>query len=167
MKRGTAFFLALILLLSFSGCSIWQGSSADVAPITVHTGGGDTTPYVNFLWAQSYGENGWIAADGTRISWNLSQLCNEFPEITYGNDFQIRYQDGVTFQHLSVYNAELQCIHQNVTQDVLKTLPDGTYYLVINVNVQGKYIAAEKQHETSGYECAYKLQVSGSNPQNK
>lgn len=159
MKKWTAFFLALILLLSFTGCSIWQESAADETYIMVRSAGVDTDPYVNFLWSHTYGEYGWLSADGIRISWELSQVCSQFPVVVYANDFEIRCQDGVTFQYLSVYNEEFQCIHQNVTQDILMTLPDGTYYLVITAKGQGAYILAENTFETYGYEFAYKLLV--------
>lgn len=79
--------------------------------------------------------------------------------VTYGDDFEIRCHDKVNVTGIDIYDAKLEPISTNVTQQILNTLSPGTYYLLINIRVQGNYILAAKDHEYSGYDCAYKLIV--------
>lgn len=117
-------------------------------------------PYENFLWAEIWTENGWLSGDGMRISYKFSDIHNEIPQITYCDDFKIHYKEGVEFLSLSVYNSDFDRIHHSTKQEVLSDLAEGTYYLVITVKVQGKYIETEEKYEYSGYECAYKIIIT-------
>ena len=117
-------------------------------------------PYENFLWAEKWSEKGWVSGDGMSISHKLSDIDKEIPQITYGDDFEIHYGEGVEFISLSVYNSDFDRIHHNVQQEVLHTLEEGTYYLAITVKVQGEYIEADEKYEYSGYECAYKFVIN-------
>ena len=117
-------------------------------------------PYEYFLWAEKWSENGWLSADAMSISNKLPDIDEEIPQISYGDDFEVYYGKNVEFISLSVYNSDFDRIHQNVQQEVLSTLEEGTYYLVITVKVQGEYIEADEKYEYTGYECAYKLVIN-------
>lgn len=156
MKRLSIFAMVLILLLSFAGCSD-QGT--DETPLLIHSNGKDREPYLNFAWASSYTGDGWISASGYRISMQSPDIFNEFPEIPYGNDFSLKYGNNASLNSVTVYDADRNIIYQRTTEEVWKELEPGTYYLVIDVTVQGKYIASEKRHESTGYECACKLVI--------
>ena len=156
MKRSIAFFLAAMLLLICTGCGLWNGS-ANEPLIVVHSEGVDIEPYEIFRWSQSWTNNGWLSADSFYLDGELAELSKSFPVITYGDDFEIRCGDKVTVKDFAIYDAELQPIRTNTTQQFLNTLSPGTYYLLINVRVQGDYVPAAKDHAYSGYDCACKL----------
>ena len=174
MKKLTALVLALALMLSFGGCANIENNKDTDAPnsdqtkpvivndslILVQSVDALEKPYENFLWAENWSENGWVSADGMSISHKLSDIAKEIPQITYGDDFEIHYGEGVEFISLSVYNSDFDRIHHNVQQEVLRTLEEGTYYLAITVKVQGEYFEADEKYECSGYECAYKLVIN-------
>ena len=157
MKRAVILLLVFVLLLC-SGCSVWD-DSADVSLIQVHSNQVSVAPYESLLWAQSWTGEGWLAVDAVSLSRQFSQVYQEFPSVTYGDDFEFRCREGVSVQYLSVYDANLDTVHSNASLDALKTLSPGTYYLVINVKVQGYYIPAAENYEYTGYECAYQLIV--------
>ena len=164
MKKLIALVLALALMFSFGGCANIENNKNDIivddSLILVQSVDALEKPYENFLWAEKWSENGWVSGDGMSISHKLSDINKEIPQITYGDDFEIHYGEGVEFISLSVYNSDFDIIHHNVQQDVLHTLEEGTYYLAITVKVQGEYIEADEKYEYSGYECAYKLVIN-------
>lgn len=133
-------------------------TSADQGPlITVESNGEQVQPCPLFLWAQTWTERGWLNADGANFLEIHSEFSEEIPVITYGDDFEIHYRDGVSFLYLSVYNANFERIHHNVEQSVLSELEDGEYYIGFVVDEQGKYIESEKDYEMKGYECILRL----------
>ena len=127
-------------------CLVWVKSADTISK-----------PYEKFLWENIWTGNGWLNADEISIFHELPDISKEFQQITYSDDFEIHYAEGVEFSSLSIYNSDFERIHHNVQPEVLQTLGQGTYYLVIVVSVQGKYIEAEEKYEYSGDECAYKL----------
>lgn len=157
MKRLSIFLLVLVMLLSFGGC--FGQEQPDKAPLLIQSNGKEWEPYVNFLWAESRSENGWVAADGIRISNQFSNLSEKIPEIPYGSDFTLRYRDKVSLLSISVYDADGKLIQQNTKEEIWKSLAPGTYYLVVTVQVQGNYILADEKHEYTGLECACKLVI--------
>lgn len=175
MKKLMAFVLTFALMLSFSGCqpldssiqemddSTYEQSKpviVDDSLILVQSIDVLSKPYENFLWSEIWSEHGWLNVDGMRISYKFSDIRNEIPQITYCDDFEIHYKNGVEFLSLSVYNSAFARIYHNTKQEVLGDLTEGTYYLVITVKEQGKYIEAEEKYEYSGYECAYKIIIA-------
>ena len=164
MKRSTAFVLVFVCMLLLGGCKNADVPNSDQTKsddplILVRSNDETSKPYENLLWQQQWSGRGWLSADAASISLTLSEVCNELPQITYGDDFEIRCGDGVEFLSVSVYSSDFDRIHHNVSADVLKDLAGGTYYLVITVKSQGKYVAAQGEYEYSGYECACKMIV--------
>jgi hypothetical protein len=117
--------------------------------------------YENFLWSKKWIEAGWISGDGMSVSHKFSVIENEIPQITYCDDFEIFYKEGIEFLSFSIYNSNFSRIYHNVKDDVLSDLEEGTYFLIINVKSQGEYIETEEKYEYSGYECVYKIHIAG------
>ena len=162
MKKLLVMVLALVFMLSCSGCRGDEPKGSVVVEdslILVEVGDTLSKPYENFLWAETWSEHGWLSMDGTSLSRQFSEVQQEIPTIAYGNDFEIHYKEGVTFISVSVYNDAFESVYHNETQDVLKDLAEGEYYLVITVKKQGDYVEAEEKYEYSGYECAYYMKV--------
>ena len=156
MKRTIAFFLVAVLLLICTGCGLWN-NPADEPLIVEYSGGEAVEPYEKFRWSQSWTNNGWLAADSVYMIGELEELSKSFPSITYSDDFEIRCGSKVTATGLRVFDSALESIRTNATESFLDTLSPGTYYILINVRVQGNYIAAAKDYEYSGFDCGYTL----------
>lgn len=156
MKKQIAWILALVFLLACCGC----GSQDPQPPLVIHSGGTPVNPYENWVSSQYWTENGWLAADGYRISMELPRIAEKFPEITYGDDFEITYGKKATFLELDIYSSKFELVYNNTQLKALNILESGTYYIVITVRIQGRYIEAGKDYESSGVECAYKLIVT-------
>lgn len=156
MKRFAVLILVMILLLSFGGCF---GQNPEETPLLIHSNGQDHEPYCTFTWASSYTAEGWLSASGYRISMLPPDVFNEFPEICYSSDFTLQYGKNASLSSVTVYDADRKIIYDHTTEEVWKDLEPGTYYLVFQITVRGRYIAAEEQHESTGYECAFKLVI--------
>lgn len=161
MKRIIALVLILGVIFSFSGCREAKNEENEALQNLIQVQSGDTLikSYENFLWATMWTENGWLSLDGERISRKFSEVYSEIPQIAYCDDFEIQYREGVEFVSLSVYNSDFDIIYNNVKQEVLRDLADGTYYLVITVKEQGEYIESEEKYEYASSECVYKLVI--------
>ena len=116
--------------------------------------------YENSIWSDQWNEqSGWISSDGSRISVEYPSVNFYIPKITYSDNFEFHFKENITSAHFTVYNNKFEKINQGETKDVLKGLEDGTYYLVIEVVIQGEYVESEGKYEKSGYECVYKMTV--------
>jgi hypothetical protein len=129
--------------------------------ILVQSGEALSKPYENFLWSKKWIEAGWISGDGMSVSHKFSGIENEIPQITYCDDFEIFYKEGVEFLSFSIYNSNFTRTHHNVKHEVLSDLEEGTYFLIITVKLQGRFIETEEKYEYSGYECVYKIHIAG------
>jgi len=131
-------------------------------PLSIRYENRETFPYVNSLWAESWTEYGWLSGDGMSVSRKFSDIQAELPPLVYHKDWEILYQDGVSFLYVSIYSEDYERLHHNEELSVLDELSAGRYYLVITVKKQGDYIEASQKHESRGYECVFALEVSGS-----
>jgi hypothetical protein len=129
--------------------------------ILVQSGNALSKPYENFFWSKKWIEDGWINGDGMSVSHKFSVIENEIPQITYCDDFEIFYKEGVEFLSFSIYNSNFTRTHHNVNHAVLSDLEEGTYFLIITVKLQGRFIETEEKYEYSGYECVYKIHIAG------
>ena len=120
-----------------------------------------TLPYENFLWGESWSEGGWFTMDGTAVSRQFSQIVGEIPVFTYHKDLRISYGENVSPKTIAVYGADFYKIYSDATTKDLNKLPEGDYYLVITVEVQGDYIEQAAADARSGYECVYRMVVTG------
>ena len=164
MKKFVFLFISLVLLLSFCGCSAIlppeeaSTEATENTPIFAICDGKVIEPYKSFLWAETWSGDGWIAADGMRISSQLPTISHTLPTIN-GKDFDIHYGSGISPESISVYNSEFECIHNTDEPCPTDLLEEGTYYLVITVIEQGKFIPLQGKHESSCYEYAYKIVI--------
>lgn len=171
MKKLLAMILALAFAFSLVGCNsksnenesddpdIGAVGSVNVADSLILVQSGDTLskPYENFLWSEEWSEVGWISMDGSMIAERFLEKQQEIPQITYREDFEIRYKIGVTLISVSVYNSDFEFLRRDAEPSFLKDLASGTYYLVITVKEQGEYIRADQKYEYTGYECVYQI----------
>lgn len=189
MKKLSMLILLMLLLLVLSGCGREQEQIAAVPEdssklsvteadarkseadetvdmsnslISVYSDGILTEPYENWIWSETYYGDGWLSADGISIYYEFPEVHEEIPRINYGDDFEIYYGNGVSFSFISVYSENFEELYHNEGEYVLENLKEGTYYIVISVKAQGKYIKSEDKYESSGYQCVYKLEVSDS-----
>lgn len=159
MKKAFVFTLALVIIASLFGCNGSNAVKVEDSFILVCSNGELVAPYENFLWSESRVGEHWISADGRSIVYESSEVWNEIPQITYSEDFKIHYRKKVSLKSINLYSLDFDAIHQNAEQVDLNNLPTGEYYLAIRVCRQGKFVWLEGKHESSGYECVYKLIV--------
>ena len=126
----------------------------------LQSGGTYTRSYENHIWSQNWSEkSGWVCVDGTRMSMLYPSVQIRIPRIDYSNNFEFHFKENITSVYFTVYDTNFEKVKQGETKDALKDLSDGTYYLVVEVTKQDEYVESEKQYETSGYECVYKMKV--------
>ena len=126
----------------------------------LQSGGTYTRSYENHIWSQNWSEkNGWVCVDGTIMSMLYPSVQIWIPRIDYSNNFEFHFKENITSVYFTVYDTNFEKVKQGETKDALKDLSDGTYYLVVEVTKQDEYVESEKQYETSGYECVYKMKV--------
>ena len=187
MKLQRILILGLLLLMGLAGCTKSEPAEEFVLPtppqtetptenppeapketpdaeealLAVRSGAVQISCYENFLWASSWTGDGWLSADGMSLFHQLSNLCNEFPEIAFCEDFSFLCHKDAVFSSFSVYNEAFERLHYNTQNlQVLEELPRGIYYLVGNVTIRGSWIEEEDAYEMTGYECACKLIIS-------
>lgn len=112
------------------------------------------------MWSSTWTGNGWLAADGMSISYKLPLMYDELPAISYSSDFALQYNEYISFTDLSVFNYNLEQICFNVDMSYLNKLPEGEYYVSVDIVEQGNFIEEESAFEKKGYECVFKLVVS-------
>ena len=128
--------------------------------ILVTSNGETSAPFVDgTYWSTTWTGEYWISGDGMPLIYSLPEIAHELPIIIYGSDFSVDFRENVSFSWLSIFNASFERIHHNVDLSYLEELSEGTYYIIIVVNEQGKFISTENKHESFGYECAYNMVV--------
>ena len=176
MKRSFALILAITMFLSLAACSKTEPEISTPVPdfsaqsseeenstpmpaCYVVSNGEMIEAYENFVWSNDYDEKGWLCADGEYYEDLFPLGKDEIPEVTYSEDFQVIYGESVTSKTVNVYDENFGQISENGTLEDLSALPGGTYYLVLQVRTQGKYIEEEKKSESSCSEYIYKLTI--------
>ncbi len=144
-------------LLAETGSSAVPASAESMHLITVTSNGETIAPYENFAFARSWAENGWLYADGIALLYQLPELADELPVVTYSDNFAVQYKSGVSFLRMSVCSEAFEQIEHNARLEYIKELPAGTYYIGIVVTFDGKYIESEGEAEYIAYECAFRL----------
>ncbi|MBQ3125797.1 MAG: hypothetical protein IJC15_01895 [Clostridia bacterium] len=138
-----------------------QADTCEAAPVMICSNGTQIQPYANFVWAETWTEQGWLSMSGNSISRQNSGIHHLFPQAVYHEDFALQYAGGVTPTAMAIYSEGGELLHRNATLSDLAELAEGAYDLVITVKVQGKYIESEDRHESAGYEYACRLTVLG------
>ena len=86
--------------------------------VLVQSFDGLAKPYEIFLWSEYWSVDGWVSADGVDFLFLISGIDNEIPQITYCDHFEIYCRDGVKLRSISVYNSDLEPVHENAKQEV-------------------------------------------------
>ncbi len=126
---------------------------------SIISNGETTVPFLQLLWDRSWTGDGWLSADGMSLIYMLPEIAEQFPIVTYDDDFTVQFKEGVSFTYMSIYDDGFERLYHNVDLSYLEGLPEGVYYIEIVVENQGKYIKSENQYEYHGYDCAFKLAI--------
>ena len=183
MKKTIALFLALMCLAGTAGCGGSPGAEggepavektvptaeADApeeneadAIVLIKSAGESIEPYLCETWEETWSEQGWLCVDRARASDDLAAIVGMLPGIAYSDDLEIVYGSGTEAVHLDIYDSDLEPVlpellgGENVS---IPPLPEGTYYVILSVQVRGEYIESEEQFEMFGYECLFRLEV--------
>ena len=121
---------------------------APVGPYAVVTVGDETCePYFNFSVGDSF----------RYLPANLDKIADDLPVITYGRDLSIDYRSDVTINYINVYDEGISKVAYSETFPDLADLPDGRYYVIIAVRIQGKYIKEADDYESTGGDLVFVL----------
>ncbi len=127
-------------------------------PISVLSNGHQVDPVVWELHSKTWTDDGWLMADGPSINGRIATTSIILPEIEYSDDFQVFYRDRyITFVSVSVYDESFEYVKRDGKLSVIDELPDGKYYISIDVEEQGKFIESENVYETKLHGCVYTL----------
>jgi hypothetical protein len=174
--RFSACIWFLLVLLICSGCdksvTRHEGNELNESPVssddilmTITSNGETSLPYLHWAWDSSWTGIGWIAADAMQLDYTLKDIAQDLPTVSYHDDFAMKYEEGVSFSHMIVYDADYSFISHLADYDevdhltYLKELPKGIYYVAISVVKQRRYIETESKYEYSGFDCVFKLAV--------
>lgn len=174
-------FGLLLILLTFSGCgnvasnspssgagqSISKPDSNVSTPsvdltkplITITSGGKTINTYENILSDFSWDGENFRCADCASVWSMLPKIDEELSVVTYADDFTIQYREDASFMYIAIFDDDFERLYNAVDLSYLERLPEGTYYIAIDVRRQGRYIISEDEYEVRGYECAFKLVV--------
>jgi len=130
------------------------------SPILVVSDDKTIVPLVKWLWSETWTETGWLSADGLPLNNILPDIADRLPVVNFSDDFSVQYSENATFSGLSIYDENFERLYHNVDLSYLDKLGEGTYFVVIQVLKQGKYIDVENEYELHGYECAFKILVN-------
>lgn len=134
---------------------------APVGPYAVVTVGDETCePYFNGLsfkiWSEAAGY--FSVGDSFRyLPANLDKIADDLPVITYGRDLAIDYRSDVTINYINIYDEGISKVAYSETFPDLADLPDGRYYVIIAVRIQGKYIKEADDYESTGGDLVFVL----------
>ena len=135
---------------------------APTGPYAVITVGDETSePYFNGLSFKIWSEaTGYFSVGDTfrYLPANLDTIAEELPVITYGQDLAIDYRSDVTARYINVYDEALsKAVYSEEFPD-LASLPDGRYYVIIAVRIQGRYIKEADDYESTGGDLVFILE---------
>lgn len=140
--------------------AIANGISSHSEPLTITSNSKTVMPHASWLCAQTWGGDGWLAADGMSLMNSLPELSAGLPTLVLADDFTLTLAENATFSCLSVYDEDYERIYYSDSLDRLDALPSGTYYVSIVVSLQGAYIAEGEDYEANCYECVFRLIVA-------
>jgi len=122
------------------------------------TSGGETiSTYASVLWDNPWTGEGFLCADFE--SSVFMGVIDRLSEVTYAEDFSIQYREDISFSYIRIFDENFEQLYNAVDLSYLKELSKGTYFIVVVIKQQGRYIKSVSQYEYSGYECAFKLVV--------
>ncbi len=129
----------------------------ELPPIICKSAGTKIAPYLHFAWSEVWSEHGWMSGDGLYLADRLPVIADAIPTVTYGTDFTVLFRGDVTLQSVTVYDEQFTALSTNAALPAPDELPPGTYYLGLQISVQGDYIASEDKYEAAGYTCICRI----------
>jgi hypothetical protein len=138
----------------------YGGIGSTDALLTVTSGSQTVAPYENLVWSRTSGENGWVYTDIDSVFDDLGAVLDQLPDVTLREDLDIGCADGVSRTGLTVVATEsLTVLYRGLDLQYLTSLPEGSYYVSINVTKQGAYDTFYRDAEGFGYECVFRYTV--------
>ena len=135
--------------------------------VMMQTGGVGIPPYYHLKYERVWTENGWLMADGKKFDLrdvtypggvSISDEPNTLADYT---ELAIYCNPLVTMGKMEVYTEAGELLRLAVEDvDDLYLLDPGSYYVVFDITVPGRYIAEEDMREETGYTCAFPLDVT-------
>ncbi len=166
---------ALLATCVLSACADAQLRDKNPVPpldpgVVVHLGDQSVTPYKNFLWSSDYMENGWLAADGIGLIFQLPEAAQNLPRLKWdaAYEFEIELPEDATLLRFDLYDGAFDRTHHQIPQaDLPAALAEAqgdVCYVVFQVLYQGEYIPSREGYENSGYEYAFALGLDAEIP---
>ena len=134
--------------------------------VMLTTGGISIPPYYHLKYERTWTENGWLSADGKLF--NLSDvtypsgisISDEPNTLDDYTELAFHLNPLVTMGKMEVYTSSGELLRLAVKDvDDLYLLDPGSYYVVFDITVPGRYIAEEDMREETCYTCAFPLEV--------
>jgi len=187
VKRLGTFVLALTFVFGFLGCSssgannlteptdetvyIHEHTITTIAPeaitvdqappLTIASNGESITPYLHFAFSGEWNGTGFISADGSDLISVLEDLETDglIPCLEYSQDFDVILGDGVTTQHILLFDEAFNQLDTIWDIADLSKLDAGNYYVGMIATKEGKYIEEVNMHEYVGWACVVRLLI--------
>lgn len=185
--------ILLTVILGLSGCSLktedktsmdsseimqeqeTSGSQAASRhePVTVSQGEERIELHEFLVSDMSYtGSDGFLFADGARLSHMLSEVAADLPPAKWEDGFMVQIPEHLTFNYMDIFDKTYELVGRyygasdesddgltisEQCMDYLEELPCDTYYVSIAVVEEGKYVEEEDENEYTIYEYAFRL----------
>ena len=114
------------------------------------------------LWTEQWYDGGMVSGDGFGATGQLSDISDGLPVLRHnaGEEPFLRVcEDEDTLTRIYVYRDDLTFHFDTMEAQVLATLPEGRYIIVLRVETQGDYIEEADAYERTCTEYAFWLDV--------
>lgn len=173
MKQLVAFVFALIFVLGCIGCSNSGANNlteptdetvcidAYAPPLTISSNGEIITPYFHFAFSGEWNGTDFLCTDGSDLISDLEDLEADgvIPRSNYSQDFDVILREGVTTQHILLFDEAFNPLDTIWDIADLSKLDAGIYYVGIIATKEGKYIEEANENEYVGWACVVRLLV--------
>ena len=140
-----------------------EPGGAEAPVLTVTCGDASVVPYLHGRNALTWDGNGWLAADGAPVEWDIQEHAGEIPILILDGEVTLALGENVrrSSPMLQVYDRELTRLFQQdeTSFDALYELPPGDYFCTVGVYRQGEYVPSEERYEGAGYDGVFRLWV--------
>jgi len=137
--------------------------------VMLSTVGVGISPYYHLKYERVWTEDGWLAADGKPLDLYAQNVptvsIGDYPSTPRGYaELEIHCNPLIERGAMSIYreNCEIVSVDDISFYDAedLYALDPGSYYVVFDIVVPGRYIADEDMREERCYSCVFRLEVT-------
>lgn len=130
-------------------------------PLTIVSNEKTIIPYFHFAFSGEWNGTGFISADGSDLISVLEDLETDglIPCLEYSQDFDVILGDGVTTQHILLFDEAFNQLDTIWDIADLSKLDAGNYYVGMIATKEGKYIEEVNMHEYVGWACVVQLTI--------